>query len=297
MQFDAQCMECLIHRQARLAERQNDPEGTYRYLRDVMQLLLEAPEGVAAPYMIPLFDDAYARYWGPDLHYLPLKEQSNRGMLARLPEMRRMIREAEDPLLMALKFAQTGNYIDYGALRDGVDEDVLGQMLQKTPENVIDPVEYAHFQEDLARAGRLLYIGDNAGEIVADMAVVEELRRSYPRLHVTFAVRGGDTLNDVTRQDAAAVGLDQLVPIVDNGSRIPGTELGYLGEEMRRELEAADLVISKGQANFETLVTGGYNVYYIFLCKCQRFMRLFQVPKLTGMFLNERRLHIASPFC
>lgn len=297
MQFDAKCLACLMQRQASLAEKQQDPEGSYRYLRDVMQLLLDAPEGVAAPYMIPLFDDAFAKYWGPDTHYLPLKERSNRDMLARLPEMQKMIRHAEDPLLMALKFAQTGNYIDYGALGDSVDEDVLGEMLRKTPGNPIDVQEYAHLREDLARAGRLLYIGDNAGEIVADRVVVEELRREYPDLHITFAVRGGNTLNDVTREDAAVAGMDQLVPVVDNGSRIPGTELPYLGEDMRRALDAADVVIAKGQANFETLATGGYNVYYIFLCKCERLMQIFQVPRLTGMFLNERRMRISSPFC
>ena len=101
----------------------------------------------------------------------------------------------------------------------------------------------------------------------------------------------------MTREDAAAVGLDKLVPIVDNGTRIPGTELAYVGEEMRRCLQEADVILSKGQANFETLATSGLNIYYIFLCKCPRFTRLFNVPMLTGMFLNEQQLHIDSPYC
>ena len=296
MQFDAHCIECLIRRQRTLAEAQNDPEGTYQYLQEVMQVLLDAPAGVAAPYMIPLFDDAFQRRWPGVDHYGPLKKASNRDMLARLPEIRRIVAQAEDPLLMALKFAQTGNYIDYGALAGGVDSDLLDRMIAETPARTVDPAQYRRFLDDLARGARMLYIGDNAGEIVADMVLIETLRRRFPGLSVTFAVRGGSALNDVTREDAAAVGLDRLVPIVDNGTRIPGTELSCIGTEMARCLDEADVILAKGQANFETLATCGRNIYYIFLCKCERFTRLFQVPMLTGMFLNERQLQINSPF-
>lgn len=297
MQFDAQCIECLIGRQRKMAEAQGDPEGTYQHLREVMQMLLDAPEGVAAPYMIPLFDDAFERRWPGVDHYGHLKEASNRDMLARLPEIRRIVAAAENPLEMALKFAQSGNYIDYGALADGVDPKILDRMIAQTPTRPLDPAQFTRFQEDVSRAGKLLYIGDNAGEIVTDMVLIEELQRRFPDLSITFAVRGAPALNDVTREDAAVVGLDRLVPIVDNGSRIPGTELSCVGEEMRRCLREADVILSKGQANFETLASSGLNIYYIFLCKCPRFTRLFDVPMLTGMFLNERQLQIASPFC
>lgn len=292
MQLDAYCMDCLVRRQAKLAHAQNDPQNADRFMRDVLRLLLDAPAGVAAPYMIPLFDEAFAKYWHDDDRYAQIKRDSNRFMLEKLPEMRQLIASAPDPLLMALKFAQTGNYIDFGALGDGVQQDVLEEMIQKTPENPIDAVEYAHFTEDLAAAKTLLYIGDNAGEIVADVALVEQLQRQFPNLRITFAVRGGPVLNDVTREDAAAVGMDRLVPIVDNGSRISGTELSVLDGEMRRALEAADVVLAKGQANFETMATSGYNTYFVFLCKCERFTKMLGVPMLTGMFVNDRRLKL-----
>lgn len=297
MQFDAHCIECLMRRQAKIAHAQNDPEKAYLYLRDVMQQLLDAPAGVAAPYMIPLFDQAFAKYWHDHDRYAEIKRESNRDMRSKLPEIRRIIGAAEDPLKMAIKFAQTGNYIDFGALADGVQQDVLDKLIAQTPENPIDTAEYAHFTDDLARAKTLLYIGDNAGEIVADMALVEQLQVHYPDLQITFAVRGGPALNDVTRDDAAEVGMDKLVPIIDNGSCISGTELTMLGEEMQTALDTSDMILAKGQANFETMVTSGYNVYFIFLCKCERFTKMLNVPMLTGMFLNDRRLEISSPFC
>lgn len=295
MQLDASCITCLLQRQAKAAESQNDPANAYHYLRDVMQILLDAPKGVAAPYLMPLFDDAFAKYWGAGDRYAAVKHASNQLMLEKLPAMRRMIAEADDPLLLALKFAQTGNYIDFGALGDSVSSETLEELIVHTPDNPVDLSEYKHFQEDLKRSRALLYIGDNAGEIVADLAFVERIKAQYPRLRVTFAVRGGPALNDATREDAAEIGLDQLVPLVDNGSRISGTELAYLGSEMRIALDEADVILAKGQANFETLASCGLNIYYLFLCKCERFLRLFQVPPLTGMFVCERRLRFPVP--
>ena len=296
MRFDAQCIDCLVSRQRRLAQEQGQPEKTYRYMREVLQAILDAPEDVAAPYLIPKFDEAFEKYWPGADPYAQLKKDSNDFMLERLPKLRQMVELSADPVRTALQLAQVANYIDYGALSERVNTDKLEQMLLHAPDNPLDEGTYARFMAELADGQRLLYIGDNAGEIVADRLFIEQLQKRYPHLSITYAVRGGAALNDVTREDAAAVGLDALVPIVDNGTRIPGTELAYVGEEMRRCLDGADVILAKGQANFETLVTTGLNVYFIFLCKCARFTALFDVPMLTGMFCRERDLQVETPF-
>ena len=296
MRFDAQCIDCLVRRQRNLADERGEPEKSYHFMRDVLQAVLDAPEGVAAPYLIPKFDEAFQKYWPGTDPYAELKRASNDFMMARLPKLRAMVEASADPVRTALQLAQVANYIDYGALSENVDTEKLERMLFSAPDNPVDEKTYSQFLTDLEGARRLLYIGDNAGEIVADRLLLEALLRRFPHLSITYSVRGGPALNDVTREDAAAVGLDELVPIVDNGTRIPGTELNYIGAEMRQVLEAADVILSKGQANFETLVTSGRNVYYIFLCKCVRFTRLFDVPMLTGMFCRERDIHIETPF-
>jgi len=290
MRLDAYCMECLVRHQAELARAHGSGETGYRFLRDSMRALVDAPEGVGAPYMTAEFDRLYAKYYGADDRYAEIRRESNRLMLEKLPGTREKIAASPDPLREALRFAQTGNYIDFGALPDGVHGEVLDDLLAKADAMTIDEDEYRRFRADLAVSERLLYIGDNAGEIVADLALVEVLRRLRPGLSVTYAVRGAPVLNDVTRSDAREVGMDRVAAIVDNGSGIPGTELSMLGGEMRLALEAADLVISKGQGNFETLCPSGRNVYYMFLCKCDRFMKMFSVPRLTGMFLGEARM-------
>ena len=297
MELDANCILCLLRRQTALAEAQGEPEKTCRYLYEVMDLLGRAPRGVAAPYLIPQFDDAFARYW-PEAGdvYAAVKEASNAAMLRRLPWMRRAVEAAADPVDAALRLAVAANYIDYGTLAGAVELERLDTLLAEALETPLDEAVSRRLREDLAHARRLLYLGDNAGEIVADRVLIEQLRRRYPDLAVTYAVRGGAALNDVTRADAAAVAMEEVAAVVDNGTRIPGTELPYIGPALREALDGADVLLAKGQANFETLAGCGKNLYYIFLCKCERFVRMFGVPMLTPLFLREQALELASPY-
>ena len=138
----------------------------------------------------------------------------------------------------------------------------------------------------------MVYITDNAGEIVLDGLLMEQLLAIRPDLQLTALVRGGFVLNDATLEDAQAVGLPALVPVVGNGNALPGTVWHALSDQARALLADADMIVAKGQANFETLHESGLNIYYLLLCKCDYFVRRFQVPRLTGMFVNERRLPV-----
>ena len=106
---------------------------------------------------------------------------------------------------------------------------------------------------------------------------------------------GGPALNDALREDAEAAGIPALARVVDNGSCIGGMELGSLSAESREALDGASVILAKGQANLETMLGCGYNVYYLFLCKCARFTEMFGVPAMTGMFLNDRRARVDDP--
>ena len=136
--------------------------------------------------------------------------------------------------------------------------------------------------------GNPVYVTDNCGEVVCDRLVIEELSRRFPSLSVTVLVRGQDALNDATREDAAQVGLDSVADIADNGCGVAGTPLEYVGEAARGLLEGADVILSKGQGNFETMHGCGLNVYYSFLCKCDWFQKRFGMEKNRGVFITER---------
>ena len=194
-----------------------------------------------------------------------------------------------DPLRAALGYAMTGNFIDFGAM-DSVDEAKLRALLEESPNRVSpDLPAYNHLTADLSTARRLVLLTDNCGEIVMDKLLAEIIHRLYPARDVTVLVRGGEVLNDATMEDAAQIGFDRMegITVMGNGDRLAGTDLTRLSPEARAAILGADLILAKGQGNFETLQGCGLNIYYAFLCKCQFFADRFGVPIYTGMLVRE----------
>ena len=296
MQFDSYCIQCLVEREAGVARKLFPPREADAFLREVLQLILTAPEGASGCYLVSLFRAALQRRGITRDIYAEEKRSSNAYALRVLPEAEAVVNASEDPLLTALKYAQAGNFMDFGIPMQEKMEDLLRDAMQNAPSAPLDEKEYRHFREELETAKQLLIIGDNAGEIAFDTLLVKQLQKQYPGLRVVYGVRGGNALNDATREDAAAVGMDRITEIVDNGAAISGTELPYLGEEMRAALAGSDVILAKGQANFETLAGCGLNIYYNFLGKCARICKIVGVPLYTGLFLNERRLPPLDPF-
>lgn len=295
MQFDAHCMECLVRRQFRLVQNKPDGRQIDAYLRDVMKIMLDAPKGVAAPWLTGQFAVAYNRYWPGEDAYARLKKDSNDLVLALLPRIRPMVEQAEDPLAMAIRFARTGNFLDFGILTPENARKALWDAIEETPRAPLDEAVYKQLLQELQAAKELLILGDNAGEIAFDLLLVEQLKKHFPNLTVTYCVRGGNTLNDATREDAAYVGMDKLVRIIDNGSTISGTEIAYAGPELKAALDKADVILSKGSGNLECLAGCGLNIYYIFMCKCIRVAKILGCENMSGQFLRERALPPLEP--
>ena len=127
---------------------------------------------------------------------------------------------------------------------------------------------------------------DNCGEVVLDKLLIAQIMRVNPKAQVTAIVRGYPTSNDATMEDARQVGLDRVTRVIGNGSDIAGTVPSLVNEETQAALRDSDLVISKGLANYETLSGRGANIYFLFLCKCQLYVDLFEVPLYTGMVVR-----------
>lgn len=292
MQFPIECIPCMLSRTMGIARQYGGDEKTdLQFLREILQSIADSPADVSSAYLNTDFERIARKYYpiGPD-RYAGEKRQSNAFMLQREQKLRELIWADPDPLQRAICFSRTGNYIDFSALKGEVDFHRLDQLLMSARDERLDATEYAHFTADLKTARALLYLCDNAGEIVADKLVVEVLGKLYPDLSVTVCVRGGPAANDALREDAEQVGLSAMVPVIDNGAAISGTELAYIGEELKAAIGRADVILAKGMANFEAMRHCGLNVYYLFLCKCPMFCNLFQVEQFTGMFINDRRI-------
>jgi uncharacterized protein with ATP-grasp and redox domains len=195
--------------------------------------------------------------------YCRIKETYNRVALERLPALRQMANEMSDRLEGSVRVAIAGNVIDFG-IYERID---LDQALVESFRLPLSNVEYRSFAGAVDKAQRILYLCDNAGEIVFDRVLLEVLRDQGK--DVTAAVKGFPVINDATLGDAAVAGLDECATVIDNGNDGVGTLLEACSPRFMDEYLAADLIISKGQANYETLIqTGDKRIYFLFKFKC-----------------------------
>lgn len=289
MKINSFCMSCLVQAQARNIQKFEDEEKKSRYMREIFKLLLDSDPELSAPALLEPVTKLYESYWGSQEGFQAEKKSFNDFLLSMEEELEKKIRSTKDPLATALCYARLGNYIDLSALSDVSTEKLL-ELFAKAEEESLDAEEYQHFLQDLKHGEYLVYLTDNCGEVVLDKLVIKLLKEQYPKLRIEVLVRGIPVTNDADMEDAEYVGLTKLVPVFGNGSGIAGTELSKISREAREKLERADVIIAKGQGNFETIHTCGLNIYYLFLCKCDWFKQRFHAKHLQGMFVNETRI-------
>lgn len=278
----AECVLCYLNRNVETARKYGTEEQATAFIMELMKLYTAAPEGVSTPWFSDKVNRLFVEMYGldPD-RFRTEMEESNRFALERLDQIRARAEQAEDPVYAGLQLAILGNYIDFGALYGEVSFDKLEQMMAQAAQMELDQKCYVDLLSDLEKGSKLLYLTDNAGEIVFDRVFAEQIQKRFPHLEITFCVRGGPAQNDATREDAAAAGIP--FKVIDNGTCIAGTVLDCISEEARQAIEEADVIIAKGQGNCETLYGAPLNIYYAFLVKCSRFINRFGKPKLTPM--------------
>lgn len=290
MKLNPFCLCCILNKQEKLIRPYPDMEKKTEYMKKLMALIANTKENDCAPSLSVDIQELYSSFWNcPAEDYTEIKKKFNRFMLGMETALEEKIRNAPDPLEKALLYARIGNYIDFAALSNVNQETVL-TLLENSSSQSLDQNEYRIFLQELSSAKRLVYITDNCGEIVLDKLAVKILKEKYPELDITVLVRGYPVINDATMEDAQETGLTDLVKVTDNGSNVAGTWIPGISQAARELLKGADMIIAKGQGNFETMNDCGLNVYYLFLCKCDLFQRRFHAENLQGMFLNERRL-------
>ena len=284
----AQCLMCHFNRTMKKAIAQGDEKKAMAFARDLMQMYASAPEDISSPWYNPQVSALFSRHFGlEEEQYLEEKDLSNRFVMDRFDTIYALAENAEDPVLAGLQLAILGNYMDFAALQDQVSFEKLDQMLRDALNMQLDVAVYEALRQDLQKGRELLYLTDNAGEIGMDRIFAQQIHKAYPHLEITFCVRGGLTVNDATREDAAFVGIP--FPVIDNGNLVSGTQLDQLSPEAKEAMDTADVIIAKGMANTETLYGSGYPIYYAFLVKCVRFVEEFKKPLMTPMLVKEPR--------
>lgn len=200
--------------------------------------------------------------------YAEVKKRSNQCALAYAEQCRRKIAADDDSFAVGIQMAAAGNIIDFGA--KGQNTIDVEKELEGLTETAFSRYDSHSFQNELAGASLLLYLCDNCGEIVFDMLFIELLKKLFPDLEIIAALRQRPTINDATLADAREIGLDRLVRTISSGSVYPGTVIDETTDEFRNIFKAADVILAKGQGNFETLLPlEDERLFFLLRIKCE----------------------------
>ena len=287
MNMSSECVFCVVNQMNNFFTRfVGDESKRMAFLRRVCAEISETQDDTLAPVLNTKLMEMVVRETGKEDLFEEEKQVYNQALLKMEDSITAHIAASEDKLYRAMQYAMTGNYIDFGTMA-GVSQEKLLELIEAAP-GINLGGDYERFREEIKKAHTLVYLLDNCGEVVFDKVCIATMMELYPSLSITAVVRGLPTYNDVTVEDAREVGLDRLVPVVGNGDNVPGTVMSRISAEARAILESADVIVSKGMGNYETLNGCGLNIYYLMLCKCDRFMREFAKPRLASVFTAER---------
>ena len=268
-----ECINCHKKTVALLIERHGLNEKEAAVFRANYQLILDKNPDISNPYLATLVQRMAKEVLGVQDLYKSEKQQANQILMDNYRSLKKWVTSSSDPFKAAAKLSVAGNIIDYGA--HSTPDDVLAAILELAEQPLtIDFLD--KLKKDIEKAGRILYLGDNAGEIVLDKLFIETINHR----NVTYVVRGKPVLNDATMYDALSIGLNNLCAVISNGHDAPSTLLEHCSSGFNYYFQKADVVIAKGMGNFEGLMNVNRpNLYFMLMAKCDPIANLLGVSK------------------
>lgn len=273
MKTNFECFPCFVEQALRASRMVTDDERTIKEILDrVGERFREIPLTYTPPEMGDYIYRTVREVTGVKDPYQVMKKESILQVLSIYPFLEKMVANSDDPILTAIKLATIGNVLDFGISR----KYDLMEEIAKIENMEFAIFHYDTFREQLENSSSVLFIGDNAGETVFDKLLIETIRKP-----VTYVVREGPVINDATVEDAIQSGIDQVAEIISSGSSAPGTILRFCNKEFLHRFSQADLVISKGQGNYEGLSGTERQVFFLLRAKCP------VIARHIGVKLND----------
>ena len=285
--WNSYCTQCLLKKHLTNYPDTATEEERLTYIRRLFSILTDIAPGESSPVVVNRILTLQKEMFDQFVDYTDIKKHFNQLMLEQEDWIYADISSAPDPIRRAVQYVMKGNYIDFGVLSD-VNSEKLMELLSQAKDQTSDEQIFEELMQDLTSAKNMVLLTDNCGEIVLDKLLVRTIMSQFPDLQIHVIVRGGHALNDATMEDACQVGLPDLVKVIGNGTCLQGTYLPDISKEARDLLEQADVILSKGQGNFESLQYCGLNIYYLFLCKCDLFTKRFHTHLYNGILTNDR---------
>lgn len=276
MQTNRQCVVCVLNQLLRAADYLNlEPDKKDSVLQEALKKAAGIPfQTLTSPEFSEKLYEVVVEISGEPDPYKTLRQQQNQLVMEQVDVFRDKIKNSPDPLLTAAYYALLGNIIDYGGVRI-FDTDEIFKECETIHITVND---YPEFKRRLEKAGQLLILGDNAGEIVFDRLFIEEIKRFKPRLEIFYGVRSKPAINDVIMEDAEYAGIHEVAHVLETGNTCAGTLVSKGTEAFKDIYYRADMIISKGQGNFETLEKEPEDILYMFKVKCDIVAKYIDLP-------------------
>jgi len=258
-----ECIPCLIRQTFEAARLTTDDKAIHeQVIRKILRAASEMNLRESPPFMAQRIHRLIRQMTGDNDPYRDIKDRFNHFALELYPELKERVERSRTPLDTAIRLAIAGNIIDSG-VNLHINETLVHNSIEHALTSPLagDPEQ---FRKAVSKANDILYLADNAGEIVFDRLLIEQM----PSEKITLVVKGSPVINDACLADAQATGIADLVEVIDNGSDAPGTILDECSEEFKRRFENADLIIAKGQGNYETLSDVKKDIFFVLKAKC-----------------------------
>ena len=282
MKANEQCLACLVNQMVKTARLTNAADREKLYSK-VFAAMSEIDYNRSNPEIAGDNFRLIKEHIGNSDPYKETKARYNQMFLEKLPQYDERIRSFED----AVKYAVVANIIDFNPVHSNVEEETE-RLFSEISSLTLTVDDSAQLKADILNAKTLLYLGDNCGEICFDKLLIKRIKELNPSCRIYFAVRGEAVINDNTEADAYSVGMDEYAEIISNGDYSPGTALERVSAEFKAIYDSADVVISKGQGNCETLSGEDKNIYFLLMTKCNVVADYVGVKEKSLVCLHSR---------
>ena len=287
MRIHDKCIPCTVNQAIKVAdivglkEKDDLLRNVFTYLSKVDYKSTSTPELIGEIFSLLKTETCN------DDPYQETRSRYNKMFLDQIPQLEQEINESANPFLESIKYAIIGNIIDFNPIHDLSLSDIEScfTKLKREPLELDD--SSLLFQE-INKANTLLYLGDNCGEICLDKILIKKIKQINPLCHVFFATRGEAVVNDSVEADAYTVGMDAYATIISNGDYSLGTVLLRTSREFQEVYQNADIVIAKGQANYECLSEEKKNIFFLLMTKCEVIADDIGVPEMKMICMKNR---------
>ena len=286
MRIQEKCIPCTVNQAIKVADMVGLKDKD-DLLRSVFAYLSKVDfKSSSTPELIGEIFSLLKSETGNDDPYRETREHYNKMFLEQIPKLEQEINESDNPFLESIKYAIIGNIIDFNPIHDLLLSDIEASF-EKLKEEQLQVDDSALLFQEISKANALLYLGDNCGEICLDKILIKKIKEINPLCHVFFATRGEAVVNDSVEEDAYAVGMDSYATVISNGDHSLGTVLHRTSNEFQNIYNNADIVVAKGQANYECLSEEEKNIFFLLMTKCKVIADDIGVPEMKMLCMKS----------